>query len=56
MVRRYRSIEEERAALAVFHANSPGLARLIGEFGALLLAGHLTAVPDARRARRMAGP
>ncbi|MFF5638680.1 hypothetical protein [Streptomyces sp. NPDC012825] len=40
------SEEEDRAALAQFHADGPELARLIGEFGALLLADHLTAVPD----------
>ncbi|MFF3735122.1 hypothetical protein ACFYXM_33810 [Streptomyces sp. NPDC002476] len=37
---------EEEAALAEFHADGPELARLIGEFGALLLADYLTAVPD----------
>jgi hypothetical protein len=30
--------EEEKATLAEFHADGPELARLIGEFGALLLA------------------
>ncbi|MEV7659606.1 hypothetical protein AB0O39_36260 [Streptomyces anulatus] len=38
--------EGEKAALARFHADGPVLARLIGEFGALLLADHLTVVPD----------
>ncbi|MFD8823800.1 hypothetical protein ACFV1C_15725 [Streptomyces sp. NPDC059605] len=38
--------EDERARLAKFHADGPELARLIGEFGALLLAGYLTAVPE----------
>lgn len=38
--------EEEKAALAEFHADGRELTRLIGEFGALLLAGHLTVVPD----------
>lgn len=38
--------EEDKAALAEFHADGPELARLIGQFGALLLADYLTAVPD----------
>ncbi|MFB8406104.1 hypothetical protein [Streptomyces sp. NPDC055912] len=38
--------EEDKAALAEFHADGPELARLIGEFGALLLADYLTVVPD----------
>jgi hypothetical protein len=38
--------EEEKAALAAFHADGPELARLIGEFGVLLLADYLTVVPD----------
>lgn len=38
--------KEEKAALAQFHADGPELARLIGEFGALLLADYLTVVPD----------
>ncbi|MFF5860400.1 hypothetical protein ACFY8B_33145 [Streptomyces sp. NPDC012751] len=38
--------EEEKAALAEFHADGPELARLVGEFGAMLLADYLTAVPD----------
>ncbi|GGY73663.1 hypothetical protein [Streptomyces anulatus] len=39
--------KEEKAALARLHADGPELARLIGEFGALLLlADHLTVVPD----------
>ncbi|MFJ4865990.1 hypothetical protein [Streptomyces sp. NPDC088748] len=38
--------EQEKAALAEFHADGPELARLVGEFGALLLADYLTAVPD----------
>lgn len=43
---RERGSEEDRAALAEFHADGPELARLIGEFGALLLADYLTVVPD----------
>ncbi|MFD5372625.1 hypothetical protein [Streptomyces sp. NPDC127103] len=38
--------EGEKAALAAFHADGPELARLIGEFGALLLADYITVVPD----------
>jgi hypothetical protein len=38
--------EEEKAALAQFHADGPELGRLIGEFGALLLSDYLTVVPD----------
>lgn len=38
--------KEEKTALAEFHADGPKLARLIGEFGALLLADYLTAVTD----------
>ncbi|OEJ21818.1 hypothetical protein AR457_41065 [Streptomyces agglomeratus] len=38
--------EAEKAALAQFHADGPELARLIGEFGALLLADYLTVVPE----------
>jgi hypothetical protein len=38
--------EEDNTALAQFHADGPELARLIGEFGALLLTGYITAVPD----------
>ncbi|MFQ6147454.1 hypothetical protein ACLMNJ_31005 [Streptomyces seoulensis] len=38
--------EQDKAALAGFHADGPELARLIGEFGALLLADCLTVVPD----------
>jgi hypothetical protein len=38
--------EEKKARLAEFHADGPELARLIGEFGALLLADYLTAVPE----------
>jgi hypothetical protein len=38
--------EEEKAALEKFHADGPELARLIDEFGALLLTDYLTAVPD----------
>ncbi|MEU1798207.1 hypothetical protein [Streptomyces californicus] len=38
--------EEDRAALTEFHADGSELARLIGEFGALLLADYLTVVPD----------
>ncbi|MEU4655046.1 hypothetical protein AB0G32_14100 [Streptomyces sp. NPDC023723] len=46
LVWREQGSEEEKAALAEFHADGPELARLIGEFGALLLADYLTAVPD----------
>ena len=46
LVWREQVSEEEKAALAEFHADGPELARLIGEFGALLLADYLTAVPD----------
>ncbi|MFJ1804026.1 hypothetical protein [Streptomyces sp. NPDC088180] len=46
MVWREQGSEEEKAALAEFYADGPELARLIGEFGALLLADYLTAVPD----------
>lgn len=42
----YQDPDEQRAALARFHTDGPELARLIGEFGALLLTGYLTAVPD----------
>ncbi|MGW4781532.1 hypothetical protein ACWEPA_33365 [Streptomyces filamentosus] len=38
--------EEDKAALEEFHADGPELARLIGEFGALLMADYLTVVPD----------
>ncbi|MCZ4100997.1 hypothetical protein [Streptomyces sp. H39-C1] len=38
--------EGDKATLAAFHADGPELARLIGEFGALLLADYLTAVPE----------
>ncbi|MGW1656585.1 hypothetical protein [Streptomyces atratus] len=38
--------EQERAALEKFHQDGEALARLIGEFGALLLADYLTVVPD----------
>ncbi|MCH0561135.1 hypothetical protein I3F55_31430 [Streptomyces sp. MUM 16J] len=38
--------QQDRAALAAFHADGPELARLIGEFGALLLTDYLTVVPD----------
>lgn len=46
LVWREQGSEEEKAALAEFHADGPELARLIGEFAALLLADYLTAVPD----------
>lgn len=46
LVWREQGSAEEEAALAEFHADGPELARLIGEFGALLLADYLTAVPD----------
>ncbi|MFE1265610.1 hypothetical protein ACFW5X_34510 [Streptomyces albogriseolus] len=46
LVWREQGSEEEKAALAEFHADGPELARLIGEFGALLLTDYLTAVPD----------
>ncbi|WP_329030567.1 MULTISPECIES: hypothetical protein [unclassified Streptomyces] len=38
--------EEEKASLVKFCADGPELAGLIGEFGVLLLADHITAVPD----------
>lgn len=38
--------EEARARLEEFHRDGKELARLMGEFGALLLADHLTVVPD----------
>lgn len=38
--------EEARARLEEFHRDGKELARLMGEFGALLLAGYLTVVPD----------
>ncbi|MFF2411459.1 hypothetical protein [Streptomyces sp. NPDC058092] len=46
--------EEEKAALAEFHADGPELARLIGEFGALLLADYITVVPDEHADRESA--
>ncbi|MGW5679754.1 hypothetical protein ACWEV4_32540 [Streptomyces sp. NPDC003860] len=46
LVWREQGSEDDKAALAEFHADGPELARLIGEFGALLLADYLTAVPD----------
>lgn len=45
LVWREQGSAEDRAALAEFHADGPELARLIGEFGALLLADYLTAIP-----------
>ncbi|MFF2523531.1 hypothetical protein [Streptomyces liangshanensis] len=45
LVWREQGGEAEETALAEFHADGPELARLIGEFGALLLAEYLTAVP-----------
>ena len=38
--------EEARARLEEFHRDGKELARLMGEFGALLLADYLTVVPD----------
>ncbi|MGR8010748.1 hypothetical protein [Streptomyces hypolithicus] len=38
--------DQERAALGEFHRDGEALARLMGEFGALLLADYLTVVPD----------
>ncbi|MEU2718042.1 hypothetical protein [Streptomyces sp. NPDC007205] len=46
LVWRGQGSQEDKAALAEFHAEGPELARLIGEFGALLLADYITAVPD----------
>ncbi|MFF0754596.1 hypothetical protein [Streptomyces sp. NPDC004267] len=46
LVWREQGSEEDMAALARFHADGPELARLIGEFGALLLADYLTVVPE----------
>lgn len=38
--------EEERARLEAFHADGAELAKLIGEFGGMLLADYISAVPD----------
>lgn len=38
--------EDDKDALERFHADGPELARLVGEFGALLLADYITVVPD----------
>ncbi|MEU2287850.1 hypothetical protein ABZ614_39105 [Streptomyces sp. NPDC013178] len=46
LVWQYQGSEQERAALAAFHADGSELARLIGEFGALLLADYISVVPD----------
>lgn len=46
LVWRYQDSEQDKAALAQFHADGQELAVLIGEFGSLLLADYLTAVPD----------
>ncbi|MEU1013433.1 hypothetical protein [Streptomyces sp. NPDC005890] len=46
LVWREQGSEENKAALAQVHAHGSQLARLIGEFGALLLADCITAVPD----------
>ncbi|MEU5836340.1 hypothetical protein ABZ820_22100 [Streptomyces diacarni] len=46
LVWRYQDSEQERVALEAFHADGPELARLVGEFGTLLLASHLSAVSD----------
>ncbi|TVL87348.1 hypothetical protein [Streptomyces sp. SAJ15] len=46
LVWRYQDTEQDKAALAEFEADGPELARLIGEFGTLLLADYITAVPD----------
>ncbi|MFF9042267.1 hypothetical protein ACF090_43180 [Streptomyces sp. NPDC014892] len=41
-----RGGEQDRAALAEFHADGLELALLIGEFGALLLTDYISVVPD----------
>ncbi|TLQ38730.1 hypothetical protein [Streptomyces marianii] len=46
LVWRYQDSEQQRASLAAFHADGSELVRLIGEFGALLLADYISAVPD----------
>ncbi|MFJ9634735.1 hypothetical protein ACIRU8_44310 [Streptomyces sp. NPDC101175] len=46
LVWRGQGSEQDQAALAVFHSDGSELARLIGEFGELLLADYITAVPD----------
>ncbi|WP_330346747.1 hypothetical protein [Streptomyces sp. NBC_00582] len=46
LVWRGQGSEQNKAALAAFHSDGSELARLIGEFGELLLADYITAVPD----------
>ncbi|WP_391653177.1 hypothetical protein [Streptomyces tamarix] len=43
---REQGSKDDEAKLAQFHADGPEPARPVGEFGALLLADHLTAAPD----------
>ncbi|MFF3343665.1 hypothetical protein [Streptomyces flavidovirens] len=45
LIWRDQGSEESKATLAEFHADGPELARLIGEFGTLVLADYITAVP-----------
>lgn len=42
----YQDSEQDKAALAEFHADGQELAVLVGEFGELLLADHISVVPD----------
>ncbi len=46
LVWRGQGSEESKATLAEFHTDGPELARLIGEFGSLVLEDYITAVPD----------
>ncbi|MFJ5787940.1 hypothetical protein [Streptomyces hydrogenans] len=46
LVRQEQCTEEERARLEEFHADGAELAKLIGEFGGMLLADYISAVPD----------
>ncbi|WP_405777003.1 hypothetical protein [Streptomyces sp. NBC_01538] len=46
LVWRYQDSEQDKAALAEFHADGQELAVLVGEFGALLLADYISVVPD----------
>lgn len=46
LVWREQGSEEDWAAPEEFHRDGKEMARLIGEFGALLLADYLTVVPD----------
>src|SRR5690349_16968225 len=46
LVWRSQGSEQDRVALAEFHADGLELALLMGEFGALLLADYISVVPD----------